>query len=292
MSSILPSTCCGTPVTILRGGVPSRSGHHFRTRAWLPPMPPEAITTACARSSNPRTTSRLEDTPRGASSDASTAPRTPVTVPASYVKPSTRCRKKNWTPPAEAAARALAANGSDTPVPVPQGTWKRGTELPWPPALPSPRSAQPTRGVNRMPCPCSQARFSPAANSTNARPHRCAHSSSGSGPDRRSHCADPCQSCQASSKESFTPRRRCIGVSTRKRPPSDQNACPPRLAGFSCSTMATRLPARTNSLLATRPARPPPMMMTSASIRSPFRLVPDPSDACVVNVESEPVQSG
>ena len=58
----------------------------------------------------------------------------------------------------------------------------------------------------------------------------------GSSSSSRSNCALPCQSCQARSKESLTPRRRCSGESTRNSPPNDQNAWPPRLAAFSWST--------------------------------------------------------
>ena len=37
----------------------------------------------------------------------------------------------------------------------------------------------------------------------------------------------PSQSCQASSRESWIPIRRCSGLSTKNSPPNDQNACPP-----------------------------------------------------------------
>ena len=50
--------------------------------------------------------------------------------------------------------------------------WKRGTELPWPSARPSPRSAQPTIGKVRWPISRSQERFSPAAKSTYASAQR------------------------------------------------------------------------------------------------------------------------
>jgi len=251
---------------MLDGGVPRRAGHHRRTCSWFPPIPPLAITTAGARSSKSPAGSRLEPTPRPASSGARTVPWTPATAPPSRMRPSTRWRKWKVSAPSRAAARALSAKGSEMPVPVPHGTWNRGTELPWPAAVPLPRSAQPTSGVNLTPCSSSQDRFAPAANSTYARPHRTAHSSSGRSPSSRSQPADPCQSCQARSSESFTPRRRCMGLSTRKIPPKDQNAWPPRLRAFSCSTIATLLPARTSSLLATSPARPAPMMMTSVSM--------------------------
>ena len=53
----------------------------------------------------------------------------------------------------------------------------------------------------------------------------------------------PSQSDQASSNESWIRARRCSGESTKNRPPSDQNACPPSDASGSCSSSSTRLPA-------------------------------------------------
>ena len=75
----------------------------------------------------------------------------------------------------------------------------------------------------------------------------------------------PSQSCKARSWESLIPRRRCSGELTRKRPPKDQNACPPSEASGSCSRRTTRRPASTSSAAATSPARPAPTMITSAS---------------------------
>ena len=43
-----PSTCAGTPDSSRCGAGPSRAGQFLRTRSWLPPMPPEVTTTACA----------------------------------------------------------------------------------------------------------------------------------------------------------------------------------------------------------------------------------------------------
>src|SRR3954468_18424424 len=59
--------------------------------------------------------------------------------------------------------------------------------------------------------------------------------------------------------------RRCSGLSTRNRPPKDQNACPPSEASGSWSTRMTRRPASASLAVATRPARPPPTTMTSAT---------------------------
>ena len=101
-----------------------------------------------------------------------------------------------------------------------------------------------------------------------ARPLRPPSASSSSS---RSNAALPCQSFQASSKESLTPIRRCSGLSTRNRPPNDQNACPPRLAAFSWSTSATFLPRLVSSWVATSPARPAPTTITSASISQSLR---------------------
>src|SRR4051812_20960667 len=61
--------------------------------------------------------------------------------------------------------------------------------------------------------------------------------------------------------------RRCSGLSTNISPPSDQNACPPKLASGSWSSRMTRRPASASSAVAARPASPAPTTMTSASIR-------------------------
>src|SRR3954471_8851400 len=61
--------------------------------------------------------------------------------------------------------------------------------------------------------------------------------------------------------------RRCSGLSTNISPPSDQNACPPKLASGSWSSRITRRPASASSAVATRPASPAPTTTASASIR-------------------------
>ena len=156
MPSIRPSTWAGTPATIVFGGVPSRAGQALRTRSWLPPMPPEVTITACARSSKSPTSTRLLALPRSTRVGSRTAPRTPTTVPPSTTSSSTRCRKANRIRPVATCSRTRRSNGATTPGPVPQVMWKRGTELPWPSARPSPRSAQPTTGKNRCPISRSQ----------------------------------------------------------------------------------------------------------------------------------------
>ena len=117
-------------------------------------MPPEVTTTAGARSSNSPATSRDELTPRSASLGASTVPRTPTTAPSSTISSSTWCRKPNSTSPRSSPASTGSANTRTTSGPVPQVRWNRGTELPWPVALPPPRSAQPTIGRTRSPSSC------------------------------------------------------------------------------------------------------------------------------------------
>ena len=166
MASMRPSTYAGTPVIMRSGAVPRRLGQLARTSSWLPPMPPEETTTAWALSSKSPTTSRLVGRPRPAASAASTDPRTPLTAPPDTTSSSTRWRRRSSTRPAATPARTRRTKGSSTPGPVPQVMWKRGTELPCPLALPSPRSAQPTTGNHRIPCSCSHERISPAAKST------------------------------------------------------------------------------------------------------------------------------
>ena len=108
--------------------------------------------TAGARSSNSPTSSREELTPRSASLGArARVPRTPTTAPSSTTRSSTRCRKPNSTRPRSSPASTGSAKTRTTSGPVPQVRWKRGTELPWPVALPLPRSAQPTNGSTRRP---------------------------------------------------------------------------------------------------------------------------------------------
>src|SRR5215213_1211004 len=116
-------------------------------------------------------------------------------------------------------------------------------------------------GKNRTPRAWSHARFSPAAQATYASAQRRGQRSSS-----RSKPAEPIQSCSANSCESRMPSRRCSGEFTRKRPPSDQNACPPSDCSGSWSTTITRRPASATSTAATSPASPAPITMTSALI--------------------------
>src|SRR5438094_3128050 len=81
----------------------------------------------------------------------------------------------------------------------------------------------------------------------------------------RSKPAVAIQSFSAHSWESRTPSRRCSGEFTRKRPPNDQNACPPNHGSGSWSSRITRRPASASSAVATSPARPPPTTITAAS---------------------------
>src|SRR3954468_3243411 len=260
-SSIRPSTCAGTPESSRFGAGPRRAGQFLRTSSWLPPMPPEVTTTACAVISNGSTSTRELASPRATSLGSSTCPRTPVTAPSVTTRSSTRCRNRSWTRPFSAASFTLRANGATIPGPVPQTMWNRGTELPCPVAVYPPRSAQPTIGKNPMPCDLSQARFSPAANCRYASAH-----CRGQWSSSRSNAAVPSQSCRASSSESCTRSRRCSGESTRNSPPKDHQACPPREPSGSWSSRITRLPASASSAVATSPARPAPTTTTSVSV--------------------------
>jgi hypothetical protein len=128
ISIMRPSTCAGTPESMLRGGDPSRSGQLRLTRSWLPPIPPEVTITAPAAKENSPTASRLLERPRAHASGASTVPDTP----SPGVSASTRWRKRRSTSPRSRAARTCRTNGSISPGPVPQVRWKRGTEFPCP----------------------------------------------------------------------------------------------------------------------------------------------------------------
>ncbi len=88
--------------------------------------------TAWARNENSPTPARDDGTPRGTSLGSRIVPDTPSTTPPVTLSSSTRCRNLNWTSPASAAALTRRSNGSTTPGPVPQVTWKRGTLLPGP----------------------------------------------------------------------------------------------------------------------------------------------------------------
>ncbi len=134
MASIRPSTYAGTPLIIRSGAGPRLAGQFCRTSSWLAPMPPEVTRTTGACSSNWPVSVRELWWPRGAELGSSTAPRTPSTAPLVTVSSSTRCRKRNCTRPSDTAARTRRANGATTLGPVPQVTWKRGTELPCPSA--------------------------------------------------------------------------------------------------------------------------------------------------------------
>ena len=210
--------------------------------------------------SNSPMTARPDCWPRLTLVGSSISPATPVTAPLVAISRLARWRNFSAMRPFAMCSRTRRSNTSTTPGPVPHVRWKRGTELPWPCASAPPRSAQPTTGHQRMPILCSQGRISPAAKSTKASATLRGQKSSG-----RSNCAEPSQSCQARSRLSLMPRRRCSGVSTMNRPPSDHQAWPPRKSPPSCSRMTTRLPASASSAAAARPASPAPMTTASAS---------------------------
>ena len=97
-------------------------------------MPPEVAITTGACSSNSPTSVRELRVPRPAWLGSRMAPRTPSTAPPVTVSPSTRCRNLSSTTPLPAASLTCRSNGATTAGPVPQVTWKRGTELPCPSA--------------------------------------------------------------------------------------------------------------------------------------------------------------
>ncbi|GAW25974.1 putative fumarate reductase succinate dehydrogenase flavo protein [Rosellinia necatrix] len=155
MSIMRPSTWAGTPMTKFSGTLgPRRStGQAFLTASTFPPMPPVAMTTAEPRSSNVSIAFLDDWAPRSTGSCSSTRPRTPTALPdpSSTTSSSTTWRKRNSTRPFFSAARTGSAKTRTTSGPAPQVMWKRGTELPWPSAVPSPRSAQPTLATKPAP---------------------------------------------------------------------------------------------------------------------------------------------
>ena len=88
----------------------------------------------------------------------------------SLLSPVTRWRKRNVTSPRLSASRTRRTNGSITPGPVPQVTWKRGTELPCPVARYPPRSAQPTIGKISGPAHATRRASRPRRNPHRPRP--------------------------------------------------------------------------------------------------------------------------
>ena len=224
--------------------------------------------TACARSSKSPTTSRLRRHAAGRVARApGRLPRTPATAPPSVDQLVDAVAEAQRTPGRRPPRRGPGAtNGSTTPGPVPQVTWKRGTELP----CPSRRAAAalgPADDREEPHAPLAQpGPLLPGGElDVGARP-----AARPSGPRRRGR-SRPCPASPArpARRESCTPMRRCSGESTRNSPPNDQNAWPPRLAARSWSTSTTRLPAATSSAVATRPARPAPTTMTSVCTRGP-----------------------
>ena len=126
---------------------------------------------------------------------------------------------------------------------------------------PGRRRARPSRRPETSACPC---RAAMAASRRRRSRRRLRRPCAARDPRGRSNCAEPIQSCSASSRLSRMRMRRCSGLSTKNRPPSDQKAWPPSEFSPSCSRMITRLPASPSSAAATSPARPPPTMIASA----------------------------
>jgi hypothetical protein len=235
MSSMRPSTYAGTPVTIDRGGVPRRSGHQPATgRGRRDP--------AGRDDDGLRAELELADTlPAGGlaprrSSAASTSPRRPWRCPADRTSSSTRWRGWKVSRPVRSRLVRRADEGlDDARAGAPRDVEARdGLAVPVGPQV-APFGPADDRGEGDAAADEPAALLAGGPLDVRAGPlHR---------PPvlvvERSNCALPCQSLQASSKESFTPRRRCSGLSTRNRPPKDQKAWPPRSFGPSWSTRAT-----------------------------------------------------
>lgn len=257
-----PSTWAGTPMTKFSGTLgPSRSlGHAALTASTFPPMPPEETRTAEPYISNSPLMFRFVLTPLGESSGSRVRPLTPTTLPvaSSTSSLSTWWRNLNWTRPSFSMALTGSAKTLTISGPTPQVMWKRGTEFPWPSALPAPLSAQPTLKRKPMPRALRYFSMSSVAKFTKASAHLRGQWSSFS----RSKAAEANQSRMARSRESLMPMRRCSVLSTQKMPPRDQKAWPPRLPAFSWSMMTTGTLFLVSSKAATRPARPPPTMRT------------------------------
>src|SRR3954451_795092 len=214
----------------------------------LPPIPPAAITTHAASISRSSRLPSFTTCTRCGSSRV------------------TRVRKRRSRCERRGCFSIAPHTPSTMPCPQPQQRWKRGTELPSPY---TPRSAQFTTGKNQTPCCFSQPPTSSRARATYCSAQRRGQTSSSSKP------ASVCQSCQASSNESFTPERRCSGVSTMKVPPNASRAKPPSSCGSQRSTSRTSRPNSSSSRVATRPAMPAPMTTTSArSAKNDFGSCP------------------
>src|SRR4051794_7821869 len=209
----------------------------------FPPTPPEASTTAPARTADPSSSS------------------TPITESPSFASPLTVAPKRMSSAERRGSAWMAPHTASTSALPHPRVRWKRGTELPSPC---TPRSAQFTTGKKRTPCDLSQPPTSSRARATYCSAQRRGHSSSGS------KSAIRIQSSSASSTESGIFERRCSGVSTMNMPPNASRASPPTSSGLQRSISRTSRPCSSSSSVATSPAIPPPTTITSAMWRRMF----------------------
>ena len=258
MPIIRPSTCAGTPLSSWSGTRPIRFGQFCRTRSWLPPMPPLATITACARNSNSPTVSRDDATPRAASVGSSTAPRTPTTAPSATIElvDPVPVSERDLVVAHQPSREDLDDRGSGPPGDV---------EARHRVAVPARVVAASLGPADQREGPAARARAASCASRPPRNRRRRAPIAAANGPraGRTPRC--PSQSCSASSWLSRMPSLRCSGLLTKNSPPNDQNACPPMLAAFSWSTIRTRRPRSTSSQAATSPASPAPTTMTSAS---------------------------
>ena len=223
MPSIRPSTWAGTPATMSAGGVPSRAGQLRRTRSWLPPMPPEVTTTAWAR--------ELEVPDRRlAAGRARRAPRRGRQHPAAHAVDGAALGHQLVDPVAEpqghqpraTASRTRRTNGSTHARAGAPGDVEAGHRV----AVPRRRArrrARPSRRPGRTGRPARAARPASRRRRSRRRPRP---TRGASGPRRPVEPAVPSQSCQARSRQSLTPSRRCSGESTRNSPPKRPERLP------------------------------------------------------------------
>ena len=222
----------GTPESISAGAASGPPGQFRRTRSWLPPMPPEVTITAERPRLNSPTTARDDGSPRptvGRLQDLAGHPgdarrRRPDQLGDPVPEPELDPTGADvlGDPPDERRRR--------TPGPGAPGDVEAGHRVAVPADLVAAAFGPLDIGNSAMPCSLSQ-----PASRRRRTPRRPSPIRRGQWSSGRSNPAEPSQSARASSAESLTPSCRCSGVLTRNSPPSDHQACPPRLAAPSWS---------------------------------------------------------
>ncbi len=258
-----PSTCAGTPeiIALRRRAEPLRpvAAHELVVAADAAGGDDDGLR-AAARTRRPR---RGCSTARARTrSGASTAPRTPSTAPPLDGQRVDAVAEAQLDEPARGGRAHAALERLDDARPGPPGDVEARDRV-----AVADRAVAAALGPADVGQQPHALRVQPGRASRRRRSRRRPRpSAAASRPPARSKPAVPSQSCQASSCESLMRIRRCSGESTRNRPPKDQNAWPPSDASGSWSTRSTRRPASASSAVATRPARPAPTTITSASV--------------------------